>query len=274
MDSRQPYAVSPLAGMQHSAEGWGTGRAVARVPRVKGSGTRRAGQGAFANFCRKGRLAHPTSINRKWHRKVQHKEKMIAMAMGIAATANPSIVEARGHRINNLESIPFVVSNEVYNIKKTKEAQNYLIECGFKDEIERCVRTVRAGIGKMRNRKYRSKRGILLVHCGDELKAFRNIQGLEMMDITKPDLLKICPGGNMGRLVIWTEDAIMKVDEVFENVNVKKMISQDLDELFYKPEVQAILEVTPYQEKIRNGNEEFMRELNPYLGLYEEVFNQ
>lgn len=29
--------------MKHSAESWGTGRAVARVPRVKGSGTSRNG---------------------------------------------------------------------------------------------------------------------------------------------------------------------------------------------------------------------------------------
>jgi len=29
--------------MGHSAESWGTGRAVARIPRVSGSGTSRAG---------------------------------------------------------------------------------------------------------------------------------------------------------------------------------------------------------------------------------------
>jgi len=29
--------------MSHSAESWGTGRAVARIPRVAGSGTHRSG---------------------------------------------------------------------------------------------------------------------------------------------------------------------------------------------------------------------------------------
>jgi len=29
--------------MKHSAESWGTGRAVARIPRVGGSGTHRSG---------------------------------------------------------------------------------------------------------------------------------------------------------------------------------------------------------------------------------------
>ncbi len=46
---RQPYAVSKFAGHQTSAESWGTGRAVARIPRVAGGGTHRSGQGAFGN---------------------------------------------------------------------------------------------------------------------------------------------------------------------------------------------------------------------------------
>lgn len=46
---RQPYAVSPHAGHQTSAESWGTGRAVARIPRVRGGGTHRSGQAAFGN---------------------------------------------------------------------------------------------------------------------------------------------------------------------------------------------------------------------------------
>ena len=32
---RQPYAVKDIAGEQTSAESWGTGRAVARIPRVR-----------------------------------------------------------------------------------------------------------------------------------------------------------------------------------------------------------------------------------------------
>jgi len=59
--------------MKHSAESWGPGRAVARVPRVSGSGTHRSGQGAFANQCRKGRMFAPTHTWRRWHRKVNLK---------------------------------------------------------------------------------------------------------------------------------------------------------------------------------------------------------
>ena len=45
-NARQAYAVNKLAGHQTSAESWGTGRAVARIPRVGGGGTHRSGQGA------------------------------------------------------------------------------------------------------------------------------------------------------------------------------------------------------------------------------------
>lgn len=40
---RQPRGVDRRAGHKHSAESWGTGRAVSRIPRVGGSGTHRSG---------------------------------------------------------------------------------------------------------------------------------------------------------------------------------------------------------------------------------------
>jgi len=46
---RQPYSVSQAAGHQTSAESWGTGRAVARIPRVRGGGTHRSGQVSGTN---------------------------------------------------------------------------------------------------------------------------------------------------------------------------------------------------------------------------------
>jgi large subunit ribosomal protein L4e len=66
-NKRQAYAVSEKAGHQTSAESWGTGRAVARIPRVNGSGTHRAGQAAFGNMCRSGRMFAPTKASRIQH---------------------------------------------------------------------------------------------------------------------------------------------------------------------------------------------------------------
>ena len=77
-NKRQPYAVSRKAGHQTSAESWGTGRAVSRIPRVPGGGTHRAGQGAFGNMCRGGRMFAPTKVWRRWHRKINLNQKRYA----------------------------------------------------------------------------------------------------------------------------------------------------------------------------------------------------
>lgn len=52
-----------VPGHQTSAESWGTGRAVARIPRVRGGGTHRCGQGAFGNMCRGGHMFAPTKVD-------------------------------------------------------------------------------------------------------------------------------------------------------------------------------------------------------------------
>merc|ERR1719271_1480899 len=81
-NARQAYGVKVhngpmgiVAGHQHSAHSWGTGRAVSRIPRVSGSGTHRAGQAAFGNMCRGGRIFAPTKTWRKWQRKVNKKQR-------------------------------------------------------------------------------------------------------------------------------------------------------------------------------------------------------
>ena len=98
-NARQPYAVAFEAGMQTAASSWGTGRAVSRIPRVPGGGTHRAGQGAFGNMCRGGRMFAPTKVWRRWHRKVNINQKRYAVVSALAASALPSLVMARGHRI-------------------------------------------------------------------------------------------------------------------------------------------------------------------------------
>ena len=95
-NTRQAHGVNPQAGMKHSAESWGTGRAVARIPRVSGSGTSRAGQGAFGNMCRKGRMFAPLKTWRRWHRKVNLRQKRHAVASALAASALVPLVLARG----------------------------------------------------------------------------------------------------------------------------------------------------------------------------------
>ena len=55
------------------------GRAVARIPRVSGGGTHRAGQAAFGNMCRSGRMFAPTKVWRKWHQKINLGQKYVTI---------------------------------------------------------------------------------------------------------------------------------------------------------------------------------------------------
>jgi large subunit ribosomal protein L4e len=124
-NSRQAYAVAYASGEQTSAMSWGTGRAVARIPRVAGGGTGRSGQAAFGNMCRKGRMYAPTKIWRRWHRHVNVGQRRYAIVSALAASAVPALVQARGHRIDELEEVPLVLKNAA-SIEKTKAAADLL----------------------------------------------------------------------------------------------------------------------------------------------------
>ena len=165
---RQGQAVKYNAGMRHSAESWGTGRAVARIPRVSGSGTQRSGQAAFGNMCRKGRMFAPLRIWRRWHRRTNLKQKRFAMATAIAASAILPLVQARGHRVDKTPEFPLVVDNKAEAIERTKEAVRFLKAVGAYPDVKKVVDTirVRAGRGKIRNRRYRTRRGPLVVYSG------------------------------------------------------------------------------------------------------------
>merc|ERR1712073_200826 len=140
---RQAYAVNRDAGHQTSAESWGTGRAVARIPRVRGGGTHRSGQGAFGNMCRGGRMFAPTKTWRRWHRKVNVAQKRYAMCSAIAATGVPALVMAKGHVISNIPEVPFVVSDKTQGFSKTKEAVEFLRRSKAYSDIEQVYKSKR-----------------------------------------------------------------------------------------------------------------------------------
>jgi large subunit ribosomal protein L4e len=217
---RQPYAVSRRAGHQTSAESWGTGRAVARIPRVPGGGTHRAGQGAFGNMCRGGRMFAPTKTYRRWHRKVNVNQKRFALCSALAASAIPALVMARGHRISQVAEIPLVVATEAFkDVNKTKKAVELLQKLNAYEDVEKVKDShkIRRGKGKMRNRRRVQRRGPLIIYNQKSplIYAFRNIPGLELCSVERMNLLQLAPGGHLGRFVIWTKDAFEKLDAIY-----------------------------------------------------------
>ena len=219
-NARQAYAVTRLTGMNHSAASWGTGRAVARIPRISGSGTAAGGAGAFGNMCRAGRMFAPTKTYRRWHRKINNHQKRYAVVSALAASAVTALVQARGHKVENIAEVPFVVDDSVQNFAKTKEAVAFLESSKAMDDVARVAdsRQVRAGRGKRRNRRYVHRRGPMLVLANSNTngaRAFRNVYGLDTANVNSLNLLHLAPGGHLGRFIIWSKAAFQQLDKIF-----------------------------------------------------------
>merc|ERR1719213_848794 len=262
-NKRQAYANSYESGYKIAAESWGTGRAVARIPRVPGGGTHRSGQAAFGNMCRGGGMFSPTKVWRRWHRRVNVTLKRHAVAVALAASTLPPLVMARGHKIDEVAELPLVVTDEAESISKTKQAIDLLKKLGCEEELTKVTQSkkVRAGKGKYRNRKYTLRRGPLVVYGEDSglTKALRNIPGVESSSVDALNLLQLAPGGVFGRFVIFTESAFKKLNEIYgsyrsgapakkgyrlmraamENADVARIINSDEIQSVVRPKLEA-----------------------------------
>merc|ERR1712127_742070 len=215
---RQGHAVFHKAGAEHSAESWATGRAVARIPRISGSGTSRAGQATFGNMCRKARMFAPLKIWRKIHRKVNITQRRHAVAAALAASAVTPLVMARGHHVDNVPEFPLVVNNLAQ--PNTKSLLAVLTSLGAGEDLSkvRSSRSIRSGHGRYRNSKYVMRKGPLIVHDEDSdtlKRSARNLPGVDTCNVHRLNILQLAPGGHLGRFVIFTEGAFRQLNKVF-----------------------------------------------------------
>lgn len=107
----------------------------------------------------------------------------------------------------------------------------------------------------MRNRRRIQRRGPLIVYHKDQglRKAFRNIPGIDLVSIDRLNLLKLAPGGHVGRFIIWTESAFKQLDKLFGtwkkkslekkdyNLPQPKMANTDLSRLLKADEIKKVL---------------------------------
>lgn len=171
----------------------------------------------------------PTKTWRKWHVKTSINQRRYAVVSALAASALPSLVIARGHRIEKISEVPFVIGSEAESLKRTKEAVALLKAHNAYDDVEKVwrSRSLRSGKGKWRNRRWRTRRGPLIVYNEDKgiVKAFRNLPGVELCNVRNLNVLTLAPGGHLGRFVIWTESAFSVLDDIYgtpEKLSVHK----------------------------------------------------
>ncbi len=206
---QQPYGPHMYAGMRTSAEGWGPGRGVSRVARLKnGSKAARIPQAV------KGREAHPPKPETDRTEKINDKERKKAIKSALAATGNLELVRKRGHKFQ--AQLPLVAVDELSALTKTKDVKSFMEAAHVWDDIERAKdTTIRAGKGKLRGRRYKNKKSILIVTAEDKgiVKAARNLAGVDIVNFDQLNAEVLAPGTHAGRLTIFTESAIAKLQE-------------------------------------------------------------
>jgi large subunit ribosomal protein L4e len=179
---------------------------MAHVPRQNGQG-RRVPQAV------KGRAAHPPKTEKDRTLDMNTKERKLAVRSAIAATTDAELVAERGHRFEEDLALPLVVSDEFEDLVKTKEVLAFLEAVGADADIERADegKTVRAGRGTTRGRKYKRPKSILFVTSEEPSKAARNLAGVDVATAANVSAEDLAPGAHPGRLTIWTESAVEEV---------------------------------------------------------------
>merc|ERR1712184_27520 len=143
------------------------------------------------------------------------------------------------------------------------------------------------GKGKLRNRRTVMKRGPLVIYDQDQglTKAFRNIPGVDTISVDNLNLLKLAPGGHVGRFCIWTEGAFKKLDGLYGtwrkpsavknswNLPQPKMANTDLSALLKSEAIRKVLRAP--NRKVKRAvvktnplkNIRTMLQLNPYAAV-------
>ena len=224
LNKKQPYGAKIGAGMRASAElsrrrhdyRGSYGHGISRVPRkiMSRNGTRMNWVGAVAPGTVGGRRAHPPTAIKILKKSINEKERKKAIRSALAASVDKELVAAKGHIIP--KNYPFILTNDIEKLEKTKEIKKSLEKLGFEEELKRiAVKKIRSGIGKLRGRKYKSKKGPLLV-VGSECKltqSVQNIPGIEIVQIKNINCELLAPGKKLSRATLFTENAIKELKE-------------------------------------------------------------
>lgn len=260
------------------------------LPKSGGSGTRRS---TLARSEHRGintvQLTHQT--NKQIRR--------FATASAIAASSSAALLLARGHEVATVPEVPLVVSSTAFSnaaIAKTSAALALLKAVGAGSDVEKvkASKKLRAGKGKLRNRRHRQRRGPLVVYNPDEdgkelVRAFRNIPGVETSPVYSLNLLQLAPGGHLGRFIVWTSSAFQALDKVYGSTTEPSALKKDfllpsnsvaqpdIAKLINSSEVQAVLRPVKGgaiskrasgQKKNPLRNKQVLLRLNPYASAF------
>ena len=206
---KQPQGRDPLAGERTSAESGHppTGRGISRIPRVKGERYSKSGMAGAVASTVHGRLPHPPRSEKVIRKEINAKERYLALASAIAATADKSVVQRRGHKFSS--NLPIIVSSELENVTKARDLKKFLAAVGADQDVERAGHRKKK-VSDAISRRARPGAGPLIV-VADPSKlrsASMAFTGLNVTSSSNLSVLDLAPGSVPGRLTIWTRDSL------------------------------------------------------------------
>ncbi|MFW9900292.1 MAG: 50S ribosomal protein L4 [Candidatus Thorarchaeota archaeon] len=214
--NKQIQGRDKRAGLKNTAEGWGTGHGMSRTPRLKGSGYNTARQAGRVPFAKGGRRTHPIKTEKNFRKKINKRLNKQSIISAIAASTDKSWIQKGGFILEDLPEIPLVVDDKIQTIKKTARIYSILCNLGLEAELIKIKKNkkIRAGKGKSRGRKYKKKKGVLIVIKDDFgiIKASRNIPGTDVVKVENLSIKTLVPGGTSGRLILWTQSAFNELN--------------------------------------------------------------
>ncbi|CDK40868.1 50S ribosomal protein L4 [Halorubrum sp. AJ67] len=150
---------------------------------------------------------------RRTRRETERQGATARHPVGHRGHTDAELVAERGHAFDEDLDLPLVVSDEFEDLEKTQEALSVLEAVGVDADIERSEegRSVRAGQGKARGRKYRQPKSVLVVTSEEPSRAARNLAGVDIATAGEVNAEDLAPGAHPGRLTLWTESAVSEV---------------------------------------------------------------
>jgi large subunit ribosomal protein L4e len=115
--------------------------------------------------------------------------------------------------------LPLVVDDAFEGLTKAKEVEDAFARLGIAEDITRVreSRNIRAGKGKHRGRKMKQAVGPLIVVAENKglVNAASNVPGVEVTTVTNLNTEMLAPGTHPGRLTVWTNSAIEKLNTLY-----------------------------------------------------------
>lgn len=205
----QPQAHALLAGMNTTAAYFGamgsyrTGRHVGRAIRPR----EKLGGGALGKVRRipssvTGKRAHPHQVEKTLIEKMNNREYSKALESAVAASVQ--------------NGKPPMVFEDISKIAKTRDFTKMLHVTKMSDVLE-AVKSKKVVTRRRTRTKVQHRMLIVTADKEGELKASRNLKGVEVCTLSGLRVEKLAPGGVPVKAVVWSSKAIEGLDKAIGN---------------------------------------------------------